>query len=55
MIGEPDEATPQLRRCTGRGEGLDAGAGSSKRIQRHIDPVEITVVLCAILQMIVDL
>ncbi len=49
------QALQQRRRCARRIERLDTGAASGERILRNVDPVEIAIVLLAILQVIDDL
>ena len=49
------QALQQRRRCPSLAERLDGGAGRCQRIARQIDAIEVSVVLAAVLQMIVDL
>src|SRR5208283_3243637 len=53
--GQPGYAAAQFRRRLGRTERLDAKAARGEGIKRDIDAVEVTVVGCAILQVVDDL
>src|SRR6266850_5072437 len=49
------QALQQRRRCPALSEFLDGGACEPERVARQINPIEIPVVLAAVLKMIVDL
>ena len=53
--GKPMQTYQQRRRCLRRVERFDRRAASGERILRNVDPVEIAVVLPAVLQVIDDL
>ena len=54
-FGEPVQAVEQRRRRAPGGERFDRAAAGGERVERNVDPVEVAVIVPAILQMIDDL
>ena len=54
-FGETMQARKQRRRCLRRAERFNARAARGKRVEWNVDPVEIAVIVLAVLQMIDDL
>ena len=54
-LGEPVQAGEKCRRGARLAQRFDPGAGCGEHVERNVDPVEIEIIVLAVLQMIDDL